>query len=102
MKYLKIGIQIKSLSPYAHCKKPLSATAYRISAFLPGLLLGIFPGIISLISGNSYIFILAMIFTVAAGGDFLLIWMLRKIPAGCKVQDHPEKAGCIILESELY
>jgi len=98
-KYLKIGFQIKSITPYAHCKKPLTASVYRLSAILPGLLLGIIPGIACLITGNAYIFILTIIFTIAAGGDFLLIWLLRKIPACFLVQDHPEKAGCIILEN---
>ena len=95
---IRIGFQIKSLTPYAYCSKSMSINAYRWSAVLPGLILGIIPGIFFLISGNSYSFILAMILTIAAGGDFLLIWLLRKIPAKSLVQDHPEKAGCIILE----
>jgi hypothetical protein len=100
-KKIRIGFQVKSLTPYAYCSKSMTLNAYRWSALLPGIVLGILPGIYFLITGNSYIFILAMIFTIAAGGDFLLIWLLRKTPAKALVQDHPEKAGCLILEENL-
>ncbi len=98
-KNIRIGFQIKSLTPYAHCSLPMSSSAYRWSALLPGIVLGIFPGILFLATGNPSAFILAVIFTIAAGGDFLLIWLLRKIPASALVQDHPEKAGCLILDN---
>ncbi|KQC11370.1 MAG: hypothetical protein APR54_10995 [Candidatus Cloacimonas sp. SDB] len=94
---LKIGFKLKSITPYAYCSQPILLSAYRLSALMPGIILGIIPAIISLITGNTFIFILAVIFLIAAGGDLLIIWMLRKIPLNYLVQDHPEKAGCIII-----
>lgn len=97
---IHIGFQFKSLTPYAHCNQPISLTAYRWSALLPGILMGLLPGMFFLINGNAYLFLLAAIFTIAAGGDFLLVWLLRNIPATALVLDHPEKAGCIILNEK--
>jgi len=96
---LKIGFKLKSLTPYAYCSQPISLSAYKWSALLPAVVLGIIPATISLISGNTLIFILAVIFSITAGGDLLIIWMLRKIPLNYLVLDHPDKAGCIILNN---
>jgi putative zincin peptidase len=98
-KSLKIGIQARYVTPYAHCIEPLTLSAYRISALLPGIVLGLIPTLVSIIFGYSFVFIFAVIFTIAAGGDFLLIWLLRKVSSTSLVQDHPDKAGCIILDN---
>lgn len=100
LKDLKIGFQFKTVTPYAHCSKSMTITAYRISALMPGLMLGLLPAIISLILGNAYLFILAIIFTVAAGGDLLLIYLLRNVSPKELVKDHPHKAGCLVLDNE--
>jgi len=100
MSELKIGFQLKTITPYAHCRSAMPVSAYRAAALMPGILLGIVPGIIFLILGNSYYFLLSIIFTISAGGDLLLIWMLRRIPSTNQVQDHPQKAGCIVLPTK--
>jgi hypothetical protein len=38
-----------------------------------------------------------LIFTLAAGGDALILWLLRGVPAGRLVRDHPSKPGCLVL-----
>jgi hypothetical protein len=37
-----------------------------------------------------------MFFTMAAGGDFLIINLIRKEKSSALVQDHPTEAGCYI------
>ena len=45
-----------------------------------------------------YLFVFGFFFTFAAGGDFLILWLLRKEKDTYMVQDHPKKIGCIIQE----
>ncbi len=99
-KEIKIGFHWKNITPYAHCTVPISASAYRISAVLPGIILGFIPGIFSIILGNSLLLVIALFFSIVSCGDFLIIWLIRKVKKEQLVQDHPEKAGCLVIEKE--
>jgi len=93
------GFNLKALSPYAHCREPLNIQAYRWGAAVPGLILGIVPALLGIITGNGIIMLFGLLFTVAAGGDAIILWSLRKENARELVLDHPTRAGCIIIES---
>lgn len=92
------GINLKVLSPYAHCREPLNIQAYRWGAAMPGLILGIIPALLGIITGNGIIMLFGLLFTVAAGGDAFIIWSLRKESSHELVLDHPKHAGCLIIE----
>ena len=94
----KLGFQWKSLTPYAHCKEPMDIRPYRIGSFAPGLLLGIFPWIVSLFTGDVLFFFFGFLYTTAAGGDFLILWIIRNVKPNTLVEDHPINAGCYIFE----
>jgi hypothetical protein len=94
----KLGFQWKSLTPYAHCKEPMDILPYRIGSFAPGLLLGILPWIISLFTGDILLFFFGFLYTTAAGGDFLILWIIRNLRPNTLVEDHPTNAGCYIIE----
>lgn len=94
---VQIGIKWKYLTPFAHCRVPLKASVYRIALILPAILLGIIPSIIALILGKSWLLIYGTIFTVLAGGDFLIYWIIRKVESDELVKDHPERSGCYII-----
>lgn len=96
----KIGFQWKVLTPYAHCNQPMDIFPYRIGSAAPGLLLGIVPWLISLFNGNVLLFFYGLAFTTAAGGDFLILWMLRTVKPHTLVEDHPSNAGCYIYENQ--
>lgn len=96
---IKFGFQWKTFTPYAHLKEPVEINAYRLGAFLPGFILGILPYILSLVTGNADLFWFSLVHTSAAGGDWLVLWLLRKVKAGVQVEDHPTNAGCYVLES---
>jgi len=51
-KAIRYGINLKVLSPYAHCREPLNIRVYRWGAMMPGLLLGIIPAVLGIFSGN--------------------------------------------------
>jgi hypothetical protein len=98
LRVFKLGFQWKTLTPYAHCKEPMTIEPYRLGSFAPGLLLGFFPWVISLFSGNILLFFFGLLYTTAAGGDFLILWIIRNIKPNTLVEDHPTNAGCYVIE----
>lgn len=96
---IKFGFQLKTLTPYAHLKEAVEINAYRISTFLPGLILGIFAYLLSLLFGDGNLFWFGLFHTSAAGGDWLILWLIRNVKAGMQVEDHPTNAGCYVLET---
>jgi hypothetical protein len=96
---IKFGFQWKSFTPYAHLKEPVEVNAYRIGGFMPGLILGILPYILSLVLGNGNLFWFGVVHTAAAGGDWLVLWLIRNVKPGMQVEDHPTNAGCYVVQS---
>ena len=86
------------LTPYCHCSEPLLMKPYRIGSILPALVLGIIPSFIAMVTGNLALMIFGFFFTFSAGGDFLILWLIRKEPSNALVLDHPDKIGCVIFE----
>jgi len=96
---IKFGFQWKTFAPYAHLKEPVKVNAYRLGAFMPGFILGILTYILSLVLGHGDLFWFSLVHTSAAGGDWLILWLIRNVNAGMQVEDHPTHAGCYVLES---
>jgi mannose-6-phosphate isomerase-like protein (cupin superfamily) len=94
---IKFGINWKSLSPYAHCSDVVTVKVYRVAIIAPFIFLGFFPLLISYLIGHEWIFIFGLLFTITAGGDFLVLYNIRKLSKNHLVQDHPNKAGCYVL-----
>ncbi len=93
---ISFGFSFRAFSPYCHCNEILKIAHYRKGTIMPGILTGILPSIAGLISGNLTILLLGLIFTMAAGSDFLFIWLIRKEAKGSLVLDHPDELGCYI------
>lgn len=89
----------KTLTPYAHLTEPVEVNAYRLGAFMPGFILGILTYGLSLVLGNGDLFWFSLVHTSAAGGDWLILWLIRHVKSGMQVEDHPTHAGCYVLES---
>lgn len=96
---IKFGFQWKSLTPYAHLMEPVDVDVYRLGAFMPGFILGILAYVLGLALGNGDLFWFSVVHTSAAGGDWLILWLIRNVTAGMQVEDHPTHAGCYVLES---
>jgi hypothetical protein len=97
--WAKIRFGIKTATPYAHTKAAMPARAYRLSAALPGLVLGAVPGVISWIAGSGLLMGYGALMLSAAAGDAVILWLIRDVKAGQRVQDHPSEAGCRVLLS---
>ncbi|MDX1531036.1 MAG: DUF3267 domain-containing protein [Rhodothermales bacterium] len=94
---VRFGFQWKTLTPYAHCTAPMPARAYRIGAAAPGVALGLLPAAVGLAVGGGAWMAFGLLFTLAAGGDALILWLLRGVAPERLVEDHPERAGCYLL-----
>jgi len=95
-KAIKFGVFWKMLTPYCHCKEPLKVNQYILGAIMPAIILGIIPSLAAIIFGNLALLVFGMFFTLAAGGDFLIINLLRNESKDDLVLDHPSEAGCFI------
>ncbi|MDO9576523.1 MAG: DUF3267 domain-containing protein [Candidatus Cloacimonadales bacterium] len=96
-KHCRLGFQWKTLTPYAHCSVPLKASVYRISLILPALLLGIIPSIVAIIFGFSWLLVYGIVFTITGGGDFIILWLIRKVEKNQLLQDHHTRCGCEVI-----
>jgi hypothetical protein len=94
---IKFGFSWRGLAPYAHCHQPMTARAYRTAVLLPGLILGLIPGILGLLFGSFWLTLFGTIMLIAAGGDAAVLLAIRQLPASTIVRDHPSKVGCEIL-----
>jgi len=95
-KSIKFGILWKMLTPYCHCQEPLTVRQYIAGAIMPALILGIMPALASILTGSLGLLVFGIFFTMAAGGDFMIINLLRKENKNNLVEDHPSEAGCFI------
>ena len=95
---IKFGIKWEYLTPYTHCKVPVTARAYRWAIMLPGLILGVLPALIGLITGIGVLTLGGAFLFAAAGGDIAVLWAIRAEKNNALVLDHPERVGCVILE----
>lgn len=94
---IRFGFKVSTLTPYAHAPDPMPARAYRLGAGLPALVLGVLPFAAGTAVGSAGLALYGMIFTFAAGGDLLVLWLIRGVDARARVLDHPSRAGCVVL-----
>jgi len=95
-KSISFGVAWKYMSPYCHCNEPLLVKHYLLGAIMPGVALGVVPSILALFTGNIFLFLFGITFSVAATGDLMMVNLLRKEKMTNLVQDHPSKVGCYI------
>lgn len=94
---VEYGVKWMLLTPYTHMKARISVRAYRLGTLMPGLVLGIIPLVVAMATGNGFLLWYGLIFTWAAGGDAIILWLLRDVPGDWLVEDHPSRAGCYVL-----
>lgn len=95
---IQLGFQIRTLTPYAHAKEAMPASGYRAGTVLPAILLGALPFAVGTVLRSPGIALFGIVMTFGAGGDLLILWLMRKVDSYALVQDHPSRAGCIVLK----
>ena len=66
----------------------------------PGLFLAFSHTFSASCLGDGNLFWFSLVHTAAAGGDWLILWLIRNVKAGSQVEDHPTNAGCYVIEPE--
>jgi hypothetical protein len=95
---IRIGIHWRAVSPYAHPREPMLVGPYRVGAVMPAVVLGLLPAGLAILLVRPLLMAWSLVFVLAAGGDFVVLWLIRHVPAGRLVQDHPTRAGCHVLD----
>ena len=95
---IRFGFDAKTFTPFAHSPIPLRANVYRWGAVMPLLVLGLVPTAIGIATGHARLMAFGAFFTLAAGGDVAILWMIRDISSSALVLDHPTRGGCQIVE----
>ena len=93
---VRYGFNVRTVTPYAHCKVPIQAAAYRTGTILPGFALGVIPAVFGVAAENGFSIMFAAFFLAAASGDFLCLWIMRTVSTDAWVTDHPTRAGCVV------
>jgi hypothetical protein len=55
------------------------------------------PAGVAIALGEPLLMAWSLLFVLAAGGDFVVLWLIRRLPRDRLVQDHPTRAGCRVL-----
>ena len=92
-KTVRFGVYWKAMTPYCSCNEPIKVQQYRIVALMPTVILGFIPLIVGFIIGEINTIAISTFMVISGGGDFLMIWMLRKFKKDTMVIDHPAKMG---------
>ena len=65
---------------------------------MPCLALGVLPCLMAMVMGSGVLMLGGLAMTAAAGGDLLIVWLLRGAGRSSLVLDHPVRAGCWVLD----
>ncbi len=97
-KDIRFGFAWKTLSPYAHSTVAMRAGGYRVGVVLPLIITGILPTLIGTVTNMGWLTVVGAILVSGAVGDLIVLWVIRAVPNTALVIDHPENAGCYVVE----
>jgi len=100
LRAIRFGFEWRSVAPYAHPRAPMPVSAYRIGAAMPAVAMGLVPAGIAIATGSSLLLAWSLLFTLAAGGDLVVLWLLRGVEPRRLVEDHPTRVGCRVLVAD--
>lgn len=81
----------------AHVNVPVPTPAYRASAALPALVLGVLPIVLGFVTGFGLLVLWGLFFLLECFGDMAVLLAMHKVPSRAWVLDHPNKLGCRIV-----
>ena len=98
---IDFGFIWSSFSPYCTCSEPLKKWQYLLGTAMPTLVLGGGAAVISVMTNQLLLFVLAEYMILSGGGDFLIILksMLYRTDKQESVYcDHPYECGFVVFE----
>ena len=91
---VRIGFQRRTLTPFASCTVPVTASAYRGAGLLPAVVLGGLPIAAAWATGSAALLLWGWFMLALAGGDVAAVWAMRSVPGNAMVIDDPHLVGC--------
>lgn len=101
IKDIAFGFVWKYLTPYASCRVPLYKSQYLLGVLMPFFVLGLIPTVVGFAMGNFFVFLVGIIFILAAGGDIIMTYLIlsyKKSKQYLFVYDHPTKMAVRFFE----
>ena len=95
-KSVSFGFVAKFLTPYCACNEPLKKFGYILGALMPTIVLGVIPTIVSIVIGNSFLFLVGAIMILSGSGDVFTTLLILKFKTHGKEAlylDHPYLVG---------
>lgn len=96
---IRFGFNRRALAPFVHCSAPVSVRIYRLSAIMPGLLLGVLPIVVGIVLDSGQVFVVGYVLLLAALGDAMVLVLLNDLSDDQLVQDHASKPGFVVLHA---
>lgn len=95
-KSIYIGIMWDSMTPYCHCREPLTPGKYLTGVLAPAGVLGVGFYILALITDSNLLLWLSMFNLLAAGGDLTIaIPVFKYMGKKVLILDHPTDCGFV-------
>ncbi len=97
-KDIRFGFMWKALAPYCNCKGEVLMKGYRIALYSPTVIGGVISLVYALIVQEFWTVILFGIIISAGAGDFMIVYLGRKLSGEVKVKDGEDFIGFEVVE----
>ena len=97
-KTLSFGVEPRTCSPWCHCKSEMSVLLYRIAALTPFFIMGVIPLLAAYLMNSPALLVFGYLYCLGGAGDWLSVYLTRKLKWKDRVKDHPSKLGFFIVK----
>lgn len=97
-KTLSFGIEPLTRSPWCHCNSEMSVLLYRIGAITPFFIMGMIPLFAAYVMNSPALLVFGYLYCLGGAGDWLSVYLTRKLKWKDRVKDHPSKLGFFIVK----
>ena len=94
---VRLGFQRRTLTPFASCRVPVTAAAYRAAGLLPAAVLGGLPVAWAWATGSATLLLWGWLMLALAGGDVAAVWAMRDVSGRAMVVDDAARVGCRVV-----
>jgi hypothetical protein len=95
---ISFGVDRKTYSPYCHCSGEMKVLVYRIGALAPMVIMGLIPMLYSWHDGSLGWFFFGLLYSMAAGGDWVAVSLTNGLHLRDIIRDHPSRLGFFIVK----
>ncbi len=96
---IRFSIDWKTMTPSGYSTAPVSASGYRVALVLPAFLLGVVPTAVGIGINSGGLTVFGAANLALAGGDVVIMGLLRGLGGSALVLDHPNRMGCVVVRA---